>query len=156
MDIKTLSALELGRKIAGREISAPEATQAMLDRIAATDTTIKAYLTVAPEQALAQATAVQQRLDQGEQLMPLAGVAALAVGAVVSFLISQIRPTFADTVSLRDLTGLPVLGAVSMIVDPERIRKQRRDKLALLAAVVGLVMLFVAMTVWLVLSRMGK
>jgi polysaccharide chain length determinant protein (PEP-CTERM system associated) len=89
-------------------------------------------------------------------LMPLAGVAALAVGAVVSFLISQIRPTFADTVSLRDLTGLPVLGAVSMIVDPERIRKQRRDKLALLAAIAGLVMLFAAMTVWLVLSRMGK
>jgi len=57
MDIKTLSALELGRKIAGREISAPEATQALLDRIAATDTTVKAYLTVAAEQALAQAAA---------------------------------------------------------------------------------------------------
>jgi len=74
MDIKTLSALELGRKIAGREISAPEATQALLDRIAATDTTVKAYLTVAAEQALAQAAAVQQRLDNSEQLMPLAGV----------------------------------------------------------------------------------
>lgn len=74
MDINTLSALELGRKIADRELSAPEATQALLDRIAAQDETVKAYLTVAPEQALAQATAVQHRLDKGEQLMPLAGV----------------------------------------------------------------------------------
>ncbi|NCC76770.1 MAG: Asp-tRNA(Asn)/Glu-tRNA(Gln) amidotransferase subunit GatA, partial [Clostridia bacterium] len=74
MDINTLSALELGRMIAGRELSALEATQAMLDRIAAKDETVKAYLTVAPDQALAQAALIQQRLDSGEKLMPLAGV----------------------------------------------------------------------------------
>jgi aspartyl-tRNA(Asn)/glutamyl-tRNA(Gln) amidotransferase subunit A len=74
MDITTLSALELGRQIASRAISAPEATRAMLDRIAACEPAVQAYLTVAPEQALAQAAAVQQRLDRGEQLSPLAGV----------------------------------------------------------------------------------
>jgi hypothetical protein len=46
----------------------------MLDRIAACEPAVQAYLTVAPEQALAQAAAVQQRLDRGEQLSPLAGV----------------------------------------------------------------------------------
>jgi aspartyl-tRNA(Asn)/glutamyl-tRNA(Gln) amidotransferase subunit A len=74
MDIMAFSALELGRKIANREISAPEATQAALDRIAALDSRHHAYLTVAPDQALAQAHATQARLDQGEILMPLAGV----------------------------------------------------------------------------------
>lgn len=74
MDIHTLSALELGRKITGREISSPEATQIVLDRIARYDERHNAYLTVAAEQALAQAAAVQKQLDGGEQLMPLAGV----------------------------------------------------------------------------------
>ncbi len=74
MDIHTLSALELGRKIAGREISAPEATQSVLDRIARLDSRHLAYLTVTADQAIAQAAAVQKRLDDGEQLMPLAGV----------------------------------------------------------------------------------
>ena len=74
MDIHTLSALELGRKIAGREISALEATQAALDRIARLDSRHLAYLTVTADQAIAQAEAVQKRLDSGEQLMPLAGV----------------------------------------------------------------------------------
>lgn len=74
MDIHSLSALEVGRLIAGRQLSAPEATQAMLDRISRQDHLYQAYLTVTGEQALQQAAAVQDRLDRGESLMPLAGV----------------------------------------------------------------------------------
>jgi hypothetical protein len=33
---------------------------------------------------------------------------------------------------LRDVTGLAVLGAVSMIADPDRARNQRRGKIAFL------------------------
>ena len=88
-------------------------------------------------------------------LMPAAGLAALMMGAAISFLISQIRPTFSDTNVLRDVTGLAVLGAVSMIADPDRARNQRRGKIAFLGGVGALVGLFGAMTVWLMLARMA-
>ena len=88
-------------------------------------------------------------------LMPAAGLAALMMGAAISFLISQIRPTFSDTNVLRDVTGLAVLGAVSMIADPDRARNQRRSKIAFLGGVGALVGLFGAMTVWLMLARMA-
>jgi Na+-translocating ferredoxin:NAD+ oxidoreductase RnfD subunit len=87
--------------------------------------------------------------------MPAAGLAALLMGAAISFLISQIRPTFSDTNVLRDVTGLAVLGAVSMIADPDRARNQRRGKIAFLGGVGALVGLFGAMTVWLMLARMA-
>ncbi len=88
-------------------------------------------------------------------LMPGAGVVALLVGALVSLLFSQIRPTFADTQVLREVTGLAVLGGVSMIADPDRQRTQRRGKIAFLGGVGALVGMFGAMTVWLLLARMG-
>lgn len=74
MDILKTSALELGSQIASRTISAVEATQAVLGRIAQYDPRHNAFITVATEQALAQAAAVQKRLDAGEKLSPLAGV----------------------------------------------------------------------------------
>lgn len=88
-------------------------------------------------------------------LMPGAGLAALLFGAALSFLISQIRPTFYDAIVLREVTGLAVLGAVSMIGDHERMRRQRRDRIAFLGGVGAFVGLFVAMIVWLLLAKMG-
>ena len=74
MDILKTSALELGQQIAARQVSAPEATQALLDRIATYDSRHNAYISVAKDQALAQAAEIQKRLDAGESLSPLAGV----------------------------------------------------------------------------------
>jgi len=88
-------------------------------------------------------------------LMPAAGLGALLAGFVVSFLISQIRPVFTDIQVLREVTGLAVLGSVSMIADPGRMRSQRRGKIVFLGGVGALVGLFGAMTVWLLLARMG-
>jgi Na+-translocating ferredoxin:NAD+ oxidoreductase RnfD subunit len=88
-------------------------------------------------------------------LMPAAGFAALLLGAAVSFLISQIRPTFSDTQVLREVTGLAVLGAVSMLADPDRQRNLRRGKIVFLGGIGALVGLFSAMTVWLMLARIA-
>lgn len=88
-------------------------------------------------------------------LMPGAGLAALLLGAAISFLISQIRPTFSDTQVLREVTGLAVLGSVSMLADPDRLRNLRRGKIVFLGGVGALVGLFSAMTVWLMLARMA-
>ena len=54
--------------------SAVEVTTAHLDRIAAVDEQVHAFLHVAPEPALAAARAVDQRRAAGEPLGPLAGV----------------------------------------------------------------------------------
>lgn len=73
-------------------------------------------------------------------LLPLVGLAALAAGAALTFLISQLRPAFSDGRALREATGLPVLGTVSMLSTPERTRTRRRGLLAFtggLASFVG-------------------
>ncbi|WP_347346991.1 Asp-tRNA(Asn)/Glu-tRNA(Gln) amidotransferase subunit GatA [Nigerium sp.] len=68
------TAAELGRRIAARELTSVEVTQAFLDRIAAHDGAINAFLHVDAAGALEQAAAVDARLDAGEKLGPLAGV----------------------------------------------------------------------------------
>jgi aspartyl-tRNA(Asn)/glutamyl-tRNA(Gln) amidotransferase subunit A len=73
-DLTRLSAAELGRLLAAREVSAVEVTQAHLDRIAAVDDRVHAFLYVDAEGALAAARAVDEARARGEQLGPLAGV----------------------------------------------------------------------------------
>jgi len=63
-------------------------------------------------------------------LLPLAALAGLGAGFALTFLISQLRPAFADGRSLREATGLPVLGTVSMLQTAERRSKRRRGLLA--------------------------
>ena len=63
-------------------------------------------------------------------LIPLAGLAGLAAGFALTFLISQLRPAFSDPRSLREVTGLPVLGTVSMLRTPERAASRRRGLFA--------------------------
>lgn len=74
MNLSDMTALEMGTLIASRKISATEATKAALERITALDDRYHAFITVSGEEALAQAAAVQSRLDAGESLPPLAGV----------------------------------------------------------------------------------
>jgi aspartyl-tRNA(Asn)/glutamyl-tRNA(Gln) amidotransferase subunit A len=68
------TAAELGALIAAREVSAVEVAQAHLDRIAAVDARVHAFLHVDTEGALAAARAVDGRIAAGEKLGPLAGV----------------------------------------------------------------------------------
>jgi aspartyl-tRNA(Asn)/glutamyl-tRNA(Gln) amidotransferase subunit A len=74
MDLLTSSAAELGRLIATGEVSATEVTAAHLDRIAAVDDRIHAFLYVDAEGALAAARSVDEARSRGEALGPLAGV----------------------------------------------------------------------------------
>jgi len=56
------------------DCSATELTRAALDRIAAQDESLQAFLSVAAAEALAQATAIDEKRARGEKLGPLAGV----------------------------------------------------------------------------------
>ena len=82
---KQLHELTLAEARAGLrsgQFSSVELTQALLDRIAAVDPSVKAYLTVTPERALAQAKLADDRRRRGED-GPLLGLP-LAIKDVLS------------------------------------------------------------------------
>ena len=72
-DLTRLSAADLAEKLATREVSSVEATQAHLDRIAAVDGDIHAFLHVS-DHALDVAADIDRRRAAGESLGPVAGV----------------------------------------------------------------------------------
>ncbi|GAA2828869.1 aspartyl/glutamyl-tRNA(Asn/Gln) amidotransferase subunit A [Leucobacter komagatae] len=73
-ELTTLTAAELSAKLVAGEVSAVETTQAHLDRIAAVDGAIHAFLATDSEASLAAARAVDERRAAGEELGELAGV----------------------------------------------------------------------------------
>ena len=80
-ELTRLTAAELAEKIHSREVSAVEVAQAHLDRIAAVDGQVHAFLHVAEEAALASATLVDEACAAGTPpASPLAGRAAGAQG----------------------------------------------------------------------------
>lgn len=74
MSILSMTAVELSKKIKEKEISVKEAVQASLDQIEAGEKKYNCYVTVDPEGTLAQAEAIQKKIDDGELTGPLAGV----------------------------------------------------------------------------------
>ncbi|MDN5762612.1 MAG: Asp-tRNA(Asn)/Glu-tRNA(Gln) amidotransferase subunit GatA [Microlunatus sp.] len=73
-DVLHSSAADLAAAIAAGETTSVAVTRAHLDRIAAVDGTVNAYLHIDGEQAMAQAAVVDHRIAGGERLGPLAGV----------------------------------------------------------------------------------
>ncbi len=64
----------LHQQLVNKELSAVEVAQASLDRIAAVDDTLKSFLTVTAEQAIARAEAVDKKIAAGEPIELLAGI----------------------------------------------------------------------------------
>lgn len=76
MSLMSLTAVELGKMIQNREVTAVDATREALDAIAAREEVLHGFVTVDAEGALARATQVQKKIDAGELVSPLAGVPA--------------------------------------------------------------------------------
>ena len=74
MEILSCTAVEIGRKIKEKELTAVEATQAVLDQIDRVEDTVHAYVTVDREGALKKAAEIQNKIENGELTGPLAGV----------------------------------------------------------------------------------
>ena len=68
------TAAELAAEIAAGRVSSVEVTRAHLDRIAAVDEAVHAFLHVDTDRALAQAAAVDAKVAAGQEVGPLAGV----------------------------------------------------------------------------------
>jgi aspartyl-tRNA(Asn)/glutamyl-tRNA(Gln) amidotransferase subunit A len=123
-ELTRLGAAELGRAIAAGETSAVEVAQAHLDRIAAVDDKVHAFLHVDSDGALAAARAVDERRAAGEPLGPLAGVP-VAVKDVIAtkgvpttcasrILEGWIPPYDATIVTRMRQAGLVMLGKTNM------------------------------------------
>lgn len=92
------------------------------------------------------------------RMLLLPGVLALALGAGVffAFAATQLRPTFANGEDLRKLTGLPLLGVVTLLRTEDDKRRERMSLFRFVAASGGLVGLFMAGLITLSLvSRFG-
>jgi aspartyl-tRNA(Asn)/glutamyl-tRNA(Gln) amidotransferase subunit A len=73
-ELITMTAAELSAAMAAGDVSAADVTEAHLDRIAAVDDRVRAFLHVAADDARARAREVDARRRAGEPLGPLAGV----------------------------------------------------------------------------------
>jgi len=122
--ILTATASDLGARIAARELTAVEVTRAFLDQIGRVDGAVHAFLHVDAEGALAQARGVDERLDAGEALGPLAGVP-LALKdlfcqegvptTAASRMLEGWRPPYSATVTQRLLdAGVVILGKTNL------------------------------------------
>ena len=119
-DLTRLSAADTAARIASRDVSAVEVAQAHLDRIAAVDGEVHAFLHVDSEGALAQAA----RVDAGELTGPLAGVPVALKDVIVtkgvpttvgSRILEGWRPPYDATVTSRlKAAGVVVLGKTNM------------------------------------------
>ena len=123
-DITRESAASIADALSRKEISAVEVTQAHLDRIAAVDGDVHAFLHVDTDGALSAARDVDQRRAAGEELHVLAGVpiavkdiaATRGVPTTVGSRILEhwIPPYDATIVTRLRAAGMPILGKTNM------------------------------------------
>ncbi|YAL84194.1 Asp-tRNA(Asn)/Glu-tRNA(Gln) amidotransferase subunit GatA [Dermacoccaceae bacterium W4C1] len=123
-DITRLSAAEIADGLSAGDFTSVEATQAHLDRIAAVDETVHAFLHVDADGALAAAAAADARRAAGENIAALTGVP-VAVKDVVAtqglpttagsrILQGWIPPYDATLVTRLKQVGMPILGKTNM------------------------------------------
>jgi len=123
-DLVHRTAAELADLVSTGQASAVEIAQAHLDRIAAVDGSVNAFLHVDAEGALAAAKAVDERRAAGEPLGPLAGVPLAMKDVVVtkdlpttagSKILEGWRPPYDATVTRRVKdAGIVMLGKTNM------------------------------------------
>jgi aspartyl-tRNA(Asn)/glutamyl-tRNA(Gln) amidotransferase subunit A len=109
---------ELARMIAARDVSPVEVVRAHLDRIAALDDRLRAYITVCAEQAMEAARAAEAELTRGGGKGPLHGV---PIGLKDLFETAGVRTTagstiLGDSVPVKDATVVQRLRAAGAIV----------------------------------------
>jgi aspartyl-tRNA(Asn)/glutamyl-tRNA(Gln) amidotransferase subunit A len=123
-ELTGLTAAEMAAAVVSGEVSAVELTRAHLDRIAAVEPQVHAFLHVASDAALGAAAAVDRRRADGEPLGPLGGVP-LALKDVLttvdmpttcgSKILAGWRPPYDATVTRRlRQAGVVILGKTNM------------------------------------------
>ena len=117
MDMMSMTAVELGKKIASGEISVTEATQASLDRIKKLEEDYHSFVTVDEQGALKQAEIIQKKIKDGELAGPLAGVPVaikdnMCIDGMLTTCSSKILYNFKPTFTAEAVVQLQKAGAV--------------------------------------------
>ena len=117
MNLLSLTAVELGKKIKAHEVSVEEATRAALDAIAAKEDAVHSFVTVDEEGAMKRATEVQKLIDDGTLTGPLAGVPVaikdnMCTKGMLTTCSSKILYNFIPTYTAEAVLNLEKAGAV--------------------------------------------
>lgn len=117
MDLRSLTAVELGRKIKAKEVTVREAVLAAYDKIDEKEAELNCYVTTTKEAALAKADEVQAKIDAGELTGPLAGVPVaikdnMCTKGVLTTCSSRILENFVPTFTAEAVINLEKAGAV--------------------------------------------
>ncbi len=117
MDLMSLTAVELGRKIKAKEVTVREAVLAAYDKIDEKEAELNCYVTITKEAALAKADEVQTKIDAGELTGPLAGVPVaikdnMCTKGVLTTCSSRILENFVPTFTAEAVINLEKAGAV--------------------------------------------
>ncbi len=120
MELTSLTASQIRDLVTHKQVSAEELVRAHLDRIEQKDKEVRAYLTLCPDRALAQAKKTDRLIAAGEPLPPLAGVPAAVKDEIVTrgvrstcssrMLENYIPPYDATAVERLEAAGACVLG----------------------------------------------
>ena len=124
MDICSMTALELGKKIQQKKISVVEAVKAALECIEDREPEINSFVTVDAEGALKRAEEVQKSIGEGTITSPLAGVPVgikdnmCTKGLLTtcgSKILKNFKPTFtAEAVRNLERAGAVIIGKTNM------------------------------------------
>lgn len=117
MDLMSLTAVELGKKIKAKDVSVEEAVRAALAAIGEKEDAVNSFVTVDEEGALARAKQVQEKIDAGELAGPLAGVPVaikdnMCTEGLLTTCSSKILYNFLPTYSAEAVKKLEEAGAV--------------------------------------------
>lgn len=117
MNMLELTAVELAAKIKAGEVTAVEATEAVLAQIEEKETLLNCYVTVDKEGALKAAAEVQKKIEAGELTGPLAGVPVavkdnMCTEGLLTTCSSRILGNFIPTYSAEAVMNLQKAGAI--------------------------------------------
>lgn len=120
----SLTAVELGKKIKAKEVSAVDATKACLERIKKLEPDYNCFVTVDEVGALKRAEEVQEKIDSGKLTGPLAGVPVaikdnMCTEGILTTCSSKILSNFipsytADAVKRLEEAGAVIVGKTNM------------------------------------------
>lgn len=117
MNLMSLTAVELGRKIKSKEVSVREAVEAAIAQIEEKDSEFNCYVTVDKEGAFKKADEVQKLIDEGKLTGPLAGVPVaikdnMCTKNLLTTCSSKILGNFVPTYTAQAVVNLEEAGAI--------------------------------------------
>ncbi|MFA9378107.1 MAG: Asp-tRNA(Asn)/Glu-tRNA(Gln) amidotransferase subunit GatA [Lachnotalea sp.] len=117
MNLMSLTAVELGKKIKAKEVTVEEAVRAAFKQIKAVEDSVHSFVTIDEEGALKKAAEIQKLIDEGKLMGPLSGVPVaikdnMCTHGLLTTCSSNILGNFKPTYSAQAIVNLEQAGAI--------------------------------------------